>query len=38
MYKKLILIVSLVISGIAIHAQTAQAPANSVDSVTQYGA
>ena len=34
MYKKLILIVSLVISGIAIHAQTAQAPANSVDSVT----
>ena len=25
MYKKLILIVSLVISGIAIHAQTAQA-------------
>jgi hypothetical protein len=34
MCKKLILIISLVISGIAIHAQTAQAPANSVDSVT----
>lgn len=34
MCKKLILIISLVISGIAIHAQTAQASANSVDSVT----